>query len=123
MGNFESGRDDGPGQAAVQLGNGTLLSSFGASIYTSPLRYVVMFAPLIFVFGFSAMINRMSAATAQIVFYAFGAVMGLSISSIFLVFTGVSIIQTFLVTAIAFAGLSLWGYVTQEGSCRAGARS
>jgi FtsH-binding integral membrane protein len=90
------------------------LTSFGAAIYTSPLMYVIMFAPLIFVFGFSAMINRMSAATAQTVFYTFAAVMGLSISSIFLVYTGVSIIQTFLITSIAFAGLSLFGYVTKR---------
>jgi FtsH-binding integral membrane protein len=56
-------------------------------IYGSPLAWVIMFAPLIFVFGFSAMINRMSAAAAQLVFYTFAAVMGLSLSSIFLVFT------------------------------------
>ena len=103
-----------PTQAAVQLEGGLLLTGLGAAIYTTPLSYVIMFAPLIFVFGFSAMMNRMSAATAQTVFYAFAAVMGLSLSSIFLVFTGVSIIQTFLVTAIAFAGLSLYGYVTQR---------
>jgi FtsH-binding integral membrane protein len=66
------------------------------------------------VFGFSAGINRMSAATAQTVFYVFAAVMGLSISSIFLVFTGTSIATTFLVTAIAFAGLSLYGYTTKR---------
>jgi len=73
-----------------------------------------MFAPLAFVFGFSAMINKMSAATAQVVFYAFAAVMGISISSIFLVFTGYSIAQVFLITSIAFAGLSLWGYTTKK---------
>ena len=61
----------------------------------------------------SAGINRMSAGAAQVAFYVFAAVMGLSISSIFLVFTGMSIVQIFLVTAIAFAGLSLWGYTTQ----------
>jgi len=73
-----------------------------------------MFAPLVFVFGFSAMINRMSAATAQVVFYAFALTMGVSISSIFLVFTGYSIAQVFLITSIAFAGLSLWGYTTKK---------
>ncbi|MFT7135685.1 MAG: FtsH-binding integral membrane protein [Akkermansiaceae bacterium] len=56
----------------------------------------------------------MSAATAQTLFYAFAAVMGISISSIFLVFTGYSIIQIFLITSIAFAGLSLWGYTTKK---------
>ena len=75
---------------------------------------MVIFAPLAFVFGLSAGINRMSAATAQLVFYAFAAVMGVSISSIFLTFTVASIAQVFLITAIAFAGLSLWGYTTKK---------
>ena len=103
-----------PSLAAAQIGADTYLTSLGAAIYASPLRWVIMFAPLIFVFGFSAGINRMSAATAQIVFYAFAAVMGLSISSIFLVFTGTSIAQIFLITSIAFASLSLWGYTTKK---------
>ncbi|MEM7471565.1 MAG: Bax inhibitor-1/YccA family protein [Pseudomonadota bacterium] len=90
------------------------LTPLGSALYSSPLRWVIMFAPLIFVFGFGAMINRMSAATAQLVFYAFAATMGVSISWIFLVFTGFSIIQVFLVTAIAFAGLSMYGYTTKK---------
>jgi FtsH-binding integral membrane protein len=99
---------------AYQLGPDQYLTSFGAAIYASPLKWVIMLAPLGFVFGLSAGINRMSAATAQLVFYAFAAVMGLSLSSIFLVFTGASIVQVFLITAIAFAGLSLWGYTTKS---------
>ena len=93
-----------------------LLGIFRDPVTLSPniLGWVVMFAPLIFVFLFAGMINRMSAATAQLVFYAFAAVMGLSISWIFVAFTGISIAQTFLVTAIAFAGLSLWGYTTKK---------
>jgi FtsH-binding integral membrane protein len=66
------------------------------------------------VFAFGAMINRLSAAGAQLFFYAFSAVMGISISWIFSVFTGISIVQTFLITAIAFAGLSLYGYTTKR---------
>ena len=61
------------------------------------LGWIVMFAPLIMVFAFAGMINRMSAATAQTVFYAFAAVMGLSISWIFVAFTGISIAPTFFV--------------------------
>ncbi len=99
---------------AYQIGADQYLTSFGAALYTSPLKWLVMFAPLIFVFGLSAGINKMSAATAQIAFYAFAAVMGISISSIFLVFTGMSIVQVFLITAIAFASLSLWGYTTKR---------
>jgi FtsH-binding integral membrane protein len=78
------------------------------------LGWVVMFAPLIMVFAFGALIPRLSAAGAQLFFYAFSAVMGLSISWIFAAFTGISIAQTFLVTAISFAGLSLWGYTTKK---------
>ena len=70
--------------AAASLPNGKMLTDFGVLIYGSPLKWVIMFAPLAFVFGLSAMINRMSAATAQTTFYAFAAVMGLSLSSIFL---------------------------------------
>ena len=84
------------------------------AIFTTPLKWVVMFAPLAVVFAFGAMLPRMSAATAQLVFYVYAALVGLSLSFIFAVFTGVSITQTFLVTAIAFAGLSLYGYTTKK---------
>ena len=72
------------------------------------LGWVAMFLPLGMVFAFGALINRMSAAAAQLFFYAFAAAMGLSIAWIFKAFTGVSIAQTFLVTSIAFAALSLY---------------
>ena len=103
-----------PAAGVAQLSESKYLTQIGYALYASPLKWVVMFAPLAFVFGFSAMINKMSAATAQVVFYAFAAVMGISISSIFLVFTGYSIAQVFLITSIAFAGLSLWGYTTKK---------
>ena len=103
-----------PSGAAAQIGTGKYLTSFGSALYMSPLKWVVMFAPLAFVFGLGAAMNKISAATAQTLFYVFAAVMGVSISSIFLVFTGYSIIQIFLVTSIAFAGLSLWGYTTKK---------
>ena len=73
-----------------------------------------MFLPLVMVFAFGAAINRLSAAGAQLYFYVYAGVMGLSLSWIFAVFTGVSIAQTFLVTSIAFAGLSLYGYTTKK---------
>jgi FtsH-binding integral membrane protein len=66
------------------------------------------------VFAFGAVAKRTSAAGAQLFFYAFAGLMGLSLSSIFIFYTTFSIIQTFLVTAIAFAGLSLWGYTTKK---------
>jgi FtsH-binding integral membrane protein len=103
-----------PSGATVQIGADKYLTSLGNAIYMTPLKWIVMLAPLAFVFGLSAMINKMSTATAQLVFYAFAATMGLSISSIFLVYTGTSIIQVFLITSIAFAGLSLVGYTTKK---------
>ena len=96
------------------MGNGEYLTGFGYALYASPLKWLVMFLPLIMVFAFGALINRLSAAGAQTFFYAFALAMGASISSIFLVFTGYSIVQVFLITAVAFAGLSLWGYTTKK---------
>ena len=103
-----------PSQAVAQLGNGTMLNGLGSAIYLSPLKWLIMFAPLAMVFGFGVVMTRASQATAQLYFYGYAALMGLSLSSIFLVFTGTSIAQTFLVTAIAFAGLSLYGYATKR---------
>ena len=83
-------------------------------IFGSPLKWVVMFAPLAMVFAFGAMINKLSVAAAQLFFYVYAAAFGLSLSFIFAVYSGVSIAQTFLVTAISFAGLSLYGYTTKK---------
>ena len=93
-----------------------LLALFRDPVTMSPnlLGWAVMFAPLIMVFAFGAAINRISAAGAQLFFFAFAAVMGLSIAWIFAVFTGMSIAQVFLITSIAFAGLSLYGYTTKK---------
>lgn len=78
------------------------------------LKYLIMFAPLAFVMVLSFGITRLSTGTAQLLFWAFATVMGLSMASIFLVFTGTSIATTFFATAAAFAGLSLWGYTTKK---------
>ena len=89
-------------------------SGMAAQVLNTPLRWVIMLAPLGFVFALSFGINKMSTATAQAVFWAFAVVMGLSMSSIFLVYTGTSIAQAFFATAAAFAGLSLFGYTTKK---------
>ncbi|MGB8814285.1 MAG: Bax inhibitor-1/YccA family protein [Paracoccaceae bacterium] len=78
------------------------------------LGWIVMFAPLAMVFAFGAVIQRASVATAQLFFYAYAAVMGLSMAWIFAAFTGESIATTFLVTAISFASMSLYGYTTKK---------
>jgi uncharacterized protein len=78
------------------------------------LKYLIMFAPLAFVLVLSFGINRLSTGTAQMLFWGFAAVMGLSMASIFFVYTGGSIATTFFATAAGFAGLSLWGYTTKK---------
>ena len=83
-------------------------------LYASPLKWIIMFAPLAFVMVLSFGINKLSYGALQATFWAFAAIMGISLSSIFLVFTGASIVQTFFVTAASFGALSLYGYTTQR---------
>ncbi|MFZ5795021.1 MAG: Bax inhibitor-1/YccA family protein [Sphingomonas sp.] len=83
-----------------------------ALIFGTPLKWVAMFAPLAFVMFFSFRIDRMTTSGARAAFFAFAAVMGVSMASIFLVFTGTSIAQAFFTAAALFAGMSLWGYTT-----------
>ena len=83
-------------------------------IFSTPLKWVVMLAPLAFVLFFSFRIESMSSSTAQTLFWAFCAVMGLSLASVFLVFTGVSIARTFFITAAMFGATSLYGYTTKR---------
>jgi FtsH-binding integral membrane protein len=90
------------------------LTSFGQAIYLSPLKWVVMLAPLGLVFFLSARLHTMSVTGAQIGFWSFAALMGLSLSSIFLVYTGESIVRVFFLTAATFGALSLWGYTTKR---------
>jgi FtsH-binding integral membrane protein len=83
-------------------------------IFSSPLQWVVMLAPLAFVLFFSFKINSISAGAAQALFWAFSAVMGLSLASIFLVFTDTSIVRTFFAAAAMFGATSLYGYTTKR---------
>lgn len=89
-------------------------------IFSSPLKWVVMLAPLAFVFFFSFKLQTMSASAAQMTFWAFCAVMGLSLASVFLVFTGASIARTFFIAATMFGATSLYGYVTKRDLAKFG---
>jgi len=83
-------------------------------IFGTPLKWVVMLAPLGFVFFLGAKIRTMSVGAAQLTFWLFAAVMGLSLASIFLVFTGESIARVFFITAGTFGAMSLYGYTTKR---------
>ena len=83
-------------------------------IFSTPLKWVVMLAPLAFVLVLSFGINKLSVPAAQATFWAFSAVMGLSLSSIFLVYTDASIAKVFFITAATFGAMSLYGYTTKR---------
>ena len=91
-------------------------SSPAAQVFTGggPLAWVLMLAPIGFVFAMNFGVNRFSTGTLQLLFWAFAVTMGLSLSTIFLVYSGESIAQAFFATAAAFAGLSLYGYTTKK---------
>ena len=99
--------------AVAQMGS-IPLTSFGVALYGSPLRWLIMLAPLAFVFFFSFRLDRMTSSTARLVFMLFAAAMGLSLSSILLVYTGASVTRAFFITAASFGALSLYGYTTQR---------
>jgi uncharacterized protein len=101
----------------------TLVASVPAiyqPIFGTPLKWVVMLAPLAFIFLLSFRIHAISAATAQMLFWAFCALMGLSLASVFLVFTGTSIARTFFIAAAMFGATSLFGYTTRRDLSKVG---
>jgi hypothetical protein len=106
--------------------SGVLLTGIVAMLFASwsgapavlfgpgPLKYLIMFSPLAFVMVLSFGVSRLSIGTAQLLFWAFAGVMGLSMASIFYVYTASSIATCFFATAAGFASLSLWGYTTKK---------
>ena len=104
------------GIVALLFANSSLINLIvnPATGQATPMFWIVLFAPLGLVFWLSFGINRMSAGTAQAIFWVYAALIGVQFSSLFLVYTGVSIAQTFFAVAAAFVGLSLWGYTTKR---------
>ncbi|MEW6766856.1 MAG: Bax inhibitor-1/YccA family protein [Pseudomonadota bacterium] len=100
--------------ASLALKAGQYLTPFGYAMFVSPLKWVFILAPLVMVFAISFGINRLAPSTAQILFWVFSALMGISLSSIFLVYTHESIVRVFFITAASFGALSLYGYTTKR---------
>ena len=96
------------------------LTNFGNTIYGSGLKWVIMLAPLAVVFYMSFGIAKMSAAKAQTTFWVFAALMGASLSSIFLIYTGASITRVFFITAGTFGAMSIYGYTTKKDLTKLG---
>ena len=111
------------GKASIvtnELGQIIGITPIGAMLFGSPLKWVVMLAPLGFVFYFSAKINKMSVSSAQITFWIFSAIMGLSLASIFIVYTQASIARVFFISSGTFAAMSLYGYTTKKDLTKLG---
>ena len=108
------------GIVAMLFANSSLINLIASvnpatgQVQATPLFYIALFAPLAIVFALGFGINRISATAAQALFWVYAGLIGVQMSSLFLVYTGVSIAQTFFATAGAFLGLSLWGYTTKR---------
>ena len=100
--------------AVTQVGGSLELTQFGHIIFQSPLMWVLVLAPLGLVFALSFGINRLSAPTALMLFFVYAGLLGLSLASIFLVYTGESITRVFFISAATFGAMSLWGYTTKR---------
>ncbi|HML08164.1 MAG TPA: Bax inhibitor-1/YccA family protein [Xanthobacteraceae bacterium] len=100
--------------AVTQTGAGLQLTPFGHMLFASPLMWVLVLAPLGLVMVMSFGINRLSAGTALTIFFVYAGLLGLSLASIFLVYTGASITRVFFISAATFGAMSLYGYTTQR---------
>jgi FtsH-binding integral membrane protein len=101
-------------QGARPLARGMYLTQIGYYLFASPLKWAVILAPLGLVFFLSFRIQNMRPATAQITFWIYAALVGVSLASIFMIYTHTSITRVFFITAASFGALSLWGYTTQR---------
>jgi FtsH-binding integral membrane protein len=102
--------------AVVTNASGTIvgLTSFGQTVFESPLKWVLMLAPLGLVFFMSFRINHLQASTAKLLFFVYAGVMGMSLAIIFMLYTQTSITRVFFISAATFGALSLYGYTTQR---------
>jgi FtsH-binding integral membrane protein len=103
-----------PSQAVATMGNGVMLTSLGATIYGGIMMWVLILAPLALVFFLSFRINTLSVGTAQAMFWLYAALLGVSLSSIFVIYTAQSITQVFFISAATFGAMSLFGYTTKR---------
>ena len=101
-------------EVPARVAGNMYLTSIGHTIFVSPVKWAIILAPLAMVFALSYGIQKVRPATAQVLFLIFAALMGLSLGSIFMVYTHTSIVRVFFITAASFGALSLWGYTTQR---------
>ena len=104
----------GGAEIPARLAGNVYLTPLGYAVFVSPLKWAVILAPLALVFGLSFGIERLRPAVAQLLFWIYAALIGISLGSIFMIYTHTSVVRVFFITAASFGALSLWGYTTQR---------
>jgi FtsH-binding integral membrane protein len=104
----------GGAEIPARLAGNVYLTPLGYAVFVSPLKWAVILAPLALVFGLSFGIERLRPAVAQLLFWIYATLIGISLGSIFMIYTHTSVVRVFFITAASFGALSLWGYTTQR---------
>lgn len=104
----------GGAETPARLAGNVYLTPLGYAVFVSPLKWAFILAPLALVFGLSFGIERLRPAIAQLLFWIYAALIGISLGSIFMIYTHTSVVRVFFITAASFGALSLWGYTTQR---------
>lgn len=104
----------GGAEIPARIAGNMYLTQIGYAVFVSPLKWAVILAPLALVFGLSFGVERLRPTTAKVLFWFYAALVGLSLGSVFMVFTHTSVVRVFFITAASFGALSLYGYTTQR---------
>jgi uncharacterized protein len=102
----------GGAESSARLAGNLYLTPVGYALFASPLKWVIILAPLALVFGLNFGIERLRPAVAQVLFWLYAALIGVSLGSVFMIYTHTSVARVFFITAASFGALSLWGYTT-----------
>jgi len=104
----------GGAESSARLAGNLYLTPLGYALFVSPLKWAIILAPLALVFGLSFGVERLRPTVAQLLFWIYAALIGMSLGSVFMIYTQTSVVRVFFITAASFGALSLWGYTTQR---------
>ena len=114
LGTYRLSMSVAPAFAVEMPGTGVTLTDFGAAVFTTPLKWLVILAPLGLIWLLSSRVGRMSTIATRATFCLYAALVGIWLGAIFIIFARTSLVQVFFVTAASFAALSFWGYTAQR---------
>ena len=101
-------------EVPAQIAENLYLTPLGYAVFVTPLKWLLILAPLGLVVGLSFAIDRMNPLLAQLVFWVYAALIGGSLGSVFILYSHTSVVRVFFITAASFGALSLWGYTTRR---------